>query len=69
MIICKKLNVRVKIFVLSELSVFIGIGGVIVLVNEEMSFVQNLYWREVGLGLIGFCFLIGQFLLRFGVGV
>lgn len=39
MIICKKLNVRVKIFVLSELSVFIGIGGVIVLVIEEMSFV------------------------------
>lgn len=30
MIICKKLNVRVKIFALSELSVLTGIGGVTV---------------------------------------
>lgn len=42
MIICKKFNVRVKIFALSELSVLTGIGGVTVPVNEEISSVQNL---------------------------
>lgn len=68
MIICKKLNVRVKIFALSELSVLTGIGGVTVPVNEEMSSVQNLYRREAGLGSIGLCSLIGQLLLRSGAG-